>query len=187
MSRADCDRWNRKYAPGNPNPDFEPDPLLARHTALLGGGGMALDVACGVGHNALFLAQLGFEVIALDGSLTALRYCQTVVAQRRARVHPVVADLDRFVLRPDAFDLVVVFRFLSRRLIPDLKQTLRPGGLMFYQTFNANRRRHAPAMNRDYLLERGELAELFRDFETIETNDTPELTDELSYWIGRRG
>ncbi len=75
----DIERWNRKYQNGNPNPAFEPDPLLSDYRHLLDGKGKALDVACGVGHNALFLARLGYDVVGVDGSIVGLRYCQNTL------------------------------------------------------------------------------------------------------------
>jgi len=186
MSRADRDRWERKYAAGNPNPGFAPDPLLVRHNELLTGGGWALDVACGVGQNAMYLAERGYDAVAVDGSFTGLHHCRTALARSNLRVQLVAADLDRFVFLPEVFTLVIVFRFLDRRLIPQLKDALLPGGLMIYQTFNVNRLRSAPQMTRSYLLELGELAGMFQDFVTIDTNDTRDCRDEYSHWIGRR-
>ena len=186
MTRADCARWDNKYAAGNPNPGFVPDPLLVQHAQLLDGKGWALDVACGVGQNALYLARRGYQVVAVDGSYTGLHYCRAALAGSSLRVHLVAADLDRFVLPRDKFALVVVFRYLDRQLISKLKEAVVPGGLVIYQTFNVNRLRATPQMTRSYLLELGELAGMFADFETIETNDTPDNRAELSHWIGRR-
>lgn len=186
MSHADRTRWDAKYAAGNPNPAFAPHPLLRRYADLLRGPGWALDLACGVGHNALFLARRGYDVMALDVSFTALRYCQTAAAADALAVHPVVADVDRFALPSRAFVLVTVFRFLDRALIAALKEALAPGGLMIYATFNTNQLRTDRRMNRAYLLEPGELAKTFADFSTIATNDCLYVQDEESYWIGRR-
>ena len=186
MSGADIERWDRKYAGGNPNPAFAPDAILTQYAHLLDGQGMALDVACGVGHNALYLARRGYEVLAVDGSLTALRYCRRQIASTPLPVHLVVADLDRFVPPPGRFSLVLVVRFLSRALIPHLKRALLPGGLMIYHTFNRHRLLLNPDFNPDYLLEPGELRTLFADFEEIASNDTPAMRDPISHFIGRR-
>ena len=186
MSQADRKRWEAKYAAGNPNLAFAPDPLLVRHAALLTGGGWALDVACGVGQNAMYLAKRGYEVVAVDGSLTGLRYGRAALAETGLPVHLVAADLDRFVFARDKFAVVIVFRFLARDLFSSLKKTVIPGGLIIYETFNVNRLTSSPQMTRSYLLEPGELAGMFADFDTIETNDTPENRSELSHWIGRR-
>ena len=186
MTLADRDRWDRKYSAGNPNPAFAPEPILAAQAQLLDGRGIALDVACGVGHNALFLARRGYEVVAVDGSPVGLRYAREALAGTNLRVRLVAADLDRFLPPQDYFSLVVVIRFLSRPLIPRLKRALVPGGLVIYQTFNRNRLAAHPAFHEEYLLQPGELARRFADFECIATNDAPGLGDEQTYWIGRR-
>jgi SAM-dependent methyltransferase len=143
-------------------------------------------VACGVGHNALHLARCGFEVVAVDGSLAGLRHCRAQLRATPLPVHLVAADLDRFVPPPERFALVLVVRFLSRPLVPLLKRALVPGGLLIYQTFNRHRLLMNPGFNPDYLLEPGELATLFADFESIASNDTPTMRDPISFWIGRR-
>ena len=186
MSLADRKRWDRKYAAGNPHPDFVPDPILTQYAQLLDGNGWALDVACGVGHNALFLARRGYEVLAVDGSPVGLQYGRAAARDRALPVHFVAADLDRFAPPPHCFNLILVMRFLIRPLLPLLKEALAPGGLMIYQTFNLNWRRTNPAFNPDYLLAPGELAKAFSDFEIIATNDGMDIADDLTYWIGRR-
>ncbi len=186
VSRADRERWNRKYASGNPNADFTPAPLLVEYRHWLDGHGMALDVACGVGQNAMFLARCGYEVVAVDASLAGLRYARSEIARAQLEVLLVAADTDTFVFPRDRFALVVVFRFLDRALVPRIKRTVQPGGLVFYQTFNVNQLRFAPQMHRNYLLEPGELTRLFGDFETLTSNDVPDNRTPLSHWIGRR-
>lgn len=187
MSRADRERWNRKYAAGNPHAAFAPSPLLEQYAPLLDGAGLALDLACGVGQNAIFLAERGYHVLGVDISFRGLAYARTEIAARSLdNVLLVAADLERFVLPEAAFAVAIVFRYLDRSLFPRLKQTVAPGGLVFYETFNANQLHAAPQMNRAYLLEQGELAHAFEDFATIATNDTADNTSELTHWIGRR-
>lgn len=186
MARADIERWNGKYASHNPHPDFAPDAILTQYAHLLDGQGLALDVACGVGHNALYLARRGYEVIAVDGSLTGLRYCRERLRATPLPVHLVVADLEEFVPPPERFALVLVVRYLNRPLIAHLKRALVPGGLLIYQTFNRHRLLMNPDFNPDYLLEPGEFRHLFADFETLASNDTPDMRDPMSFWIGRR-
>ncbi|UCH52836.1 MAG: class I SAM-dependent methyltransferase [Pseudomonadota bacterium] len=186
MSVSDRERWERKYAAGNPNPSFTPDPILTQHVALLTGDGLALDVACGVGQNALYLAKQGYEVIAVDGSLTALRHCRAQLRRRPLPVHLVAADLDQFKLPAAHFALILVVRFLDRALIPRLKNALVPGGLLIYETFNIHWLQAKPSFNPAFLLEPGELAAQFADFELIATNDNPQMHDALSHFVGRR-
>ncbi len=186
MSRADRDRWNRKYRELRPPPSAAPDPLLIAHAGLLTGRGLALDVACGRGHNSLHLARLGYRVIGVDGSIEGLRRARAATRAAGLTMQFAAVDLDHQRFPPECFDLVVVFRFLDRTLLPNLAQSLRPGGLMIYQTYNRNRLRDHPDFHPAYLLQPGELAGFFSGFETIASNDTPAIEDPLSYWIGRR-
>src|ERR1700741_5152228 len=106
MSRADRARWEKKYAAGNPNPAFAPDPLLVQHARLLPSQGLALDVACGVGQNAVFLAEQGLEVVAIDVSLAALRYCRAEIAGRHLALRLIAADVDQLSFPNDTFALI---------------------------------------------------------------------------------
>jgi len=184
MTIADRERWDRKYAAGNSAP--APNPLLARFAHLLDGRAVALDVACGLGQNAIELAARGYRVLAVDGSRRALEQARAAIAERGLAVQLVHADLDTFALAPGSCALIVVFRYLDRRLFARLKEWLTPGGLLLYETFNVNHRRAAPQMNPDYLLAPGELAQAFADFQTIATNDTPANTSAFTYWVGRK-
>lgn len=184
--QPDVERWNQKYRRGNPNPHFEPDPLLRNYAHLLDGKGIALDVACGVGHNAIFLAKRGYDVIAIDGSVIGLNYCRETIRASDLRINLVAADLERLSLPPEYFDLVLVVRYLYRPLIAQLKRAVKPGGLVIYQTFNSNHLREKPDFRKEYLLEHGELLEWFADFHLIATNDTPGLQDRLTYLIGSK-
>jgi tellurite methyltransferase len=183
--QTDIERWNRKYRTGNPNPDFVPDPLLVRCAPLLPAPGLALDVACGVGHNALFLARKGYEVIAVDGSETAIGYARAHLRGTDLKVHLVVADLERFTPPPARFDLVLVMRFLHRPLIAPLQRALKPGGLFIYQTFNTNYVRDRPDFRREFLLQPGELIARFQDFEILDSNDSPGLGEPQTFVIAR--
>lgn len=183
---SDIERWDAKYRDANPNPTFAPDPILIEHARLLDGRGTALDLACGVGHNAIHLAQRGYAVYALDGSARGLRYGQAYARARALSVQFAAVDLDRYTPPANAFDLVLVVRYLNRDLIPALKHSLTPNGLVIYKTFNVNFQQERPTFNREYLLERGELARLFEGFRCLATNDAPALSESQTYWIGRK-
>ncbi len=184
--RQDVERWDRKYRDGNPNPGFEPEPLLISHAQLLDGKGTALDLACGVGHNAMFLARRGYTVTAIDGSETGLGYCRAATRNTPLRIHLVAADLERISLPRDHFDVVLVVRYLYRPLMAQIKTALKPGGLVIYKTFNTNHLRERPDFKKEYLLERGELPGWFSGYDLIATNDSPRVEDTCSYLIGRK-
>ena len=184
--KSDVERWNRKYAEAEADSAPEVEPLLLEYQYLLNGKGAALDVACGRGQNTVYLASLGFEVIGIDASLVGLRHCQRVMERRGLKAGLIAADLEEFPLPHSHFDAVLVVRFLDRALIPSLKDTLKPDGLLIYATYNTNVLHRRPAMNKRFLLEPGELLDLFADFKIIATNDDKGLAQETTCLIARR-
>jgi tellurite methyltransferase len=179
-------RWNEKYRAAADSALAQPDALLVEHRALLIENARALDVACGAGANAIFAAQCGCHVVGVDASLEGLR-----IAARRAKEKAVAlwllnADLESWRPPPECFDLVLVFRYLGRALLPSLRLSLRPGGVVIYKTFNRNVLEHKPTKNPDYLLAPGELARYFGTFDEIATNDRTSNWEMFSWWVGRR-
>ncbi len=167
MGRQDIERWESRYRQCTPV-DLQPDPWLMRHASPIPPG-IALDVACGLGQNAIWLATQGHRVVAVDGSYTALRhgYARARAEGRGLRLLFVQADLEHFGLRPNTFDLIVVMRFLLRPLVPELIAALRPGGRLLYATYTVRRLRRHPHFNPNYLLAPGELRELFDELNVL--------------------
>ena len=58
--------------------------------------------------------------------------------------------------------------------------------MFIYETFNRNLLRERPTFNEKFLLELGELADMFKDFGLITTNDSAELRESLTHWVGRK-
>lgn len=173
MSEADAQRWNKRYASKRDQGhlSFEPDPLLVRHRHLFKADQHALDVACGVGHNSLWLASLGLHITALDISATGLELLQHEARRRDLSIATEQADLDEWNWPIERFDVVVVLRFLDRSLFDPIKTSVRPGGLVLYQTFGPARLKSNPDFNPDFVLHAGELTNQFNGFEVIEQND----------------
>jgi len=169
MTQDDRARWDARYAERDPGEEKPPHPLLVEYAGRAPGGA-ALDVACGRGRDALWLAANGFRpVVAADVSRVALRHCLAAAHQRGLAegLLCVQADLDRFRFPPAAFDLICVFRFLNRGLFPALVRGLKPGGLLIYETFNWRWAEERPDVSPDYLLQPGELLEAFGGLEVI--------------------
>jgi tellurite methyltransferase len=158
VNQSDRQRWNRKYAQGEGPAHFEPKDLLTEHAHLLTYG-RALDVACGFGGNALYLAARGYDVDAVDVSEVALRQAWGEAEQRglQGRVRLIQADLDRWWVPPAHYDLILIFYYLNRDLWAHLFAGLCPGGLLFQAHRNRLFLKHRPDFHPDYLLEVGEL------------------------------
>ncbi|MBA3327389.1 MAG: methyltransferase domain-containing protein [Solirubrobacterales bacterium] len=161
----DRERWNRKHSSVQVG-GWTPRPWLTEHRALLDEqpARRALDVACGRGREALYLAEIGFEVDALDVSDVVV---DALADTARARGLPVRAQQVDLAAAPDplehgAYDVVTCFYFLQRALLPALAAALAPGGLLFYETFT---RDHVDVlgreMNREVLLGHNELLHAF--------------------------
>lgn len=124
MSRIE--QWNERYRAGEQVFDA-PSPLVAQFTRELTPGS-ALDLACGPGRNALYLAEQGWRVTAVDGSSVAIQLLNGNNTAIDARV--IDLEAGEFHLDPEAYDVVLSCYYLLRSLIPTMKSALRPGGLL---------------------------------------------------------
>jgi tellurite methyltransferase len=170
------DRWDARYADGDWADVEEPAGIvsdaLARlpdlDLALADHGGLALDLACGAGRNARFLARRGWRVVGADLSMKGLRRMDLLARREQLPVLPVLADAGRFEVRPGAFDLVVNTWFLLRSSFPLLRNALRPGGILLFETFSVLELDELGGdIRRAFALERGELLRAFPDFEIL--------------------
>jgi len=121
------DQWNERYRTREAI-DLEPAAVLV-HAVAEGTPGRALDLACGAGRNALWLARQGWDVMAIDGAEEAIR----IVQGHDANIATRVLDLERDEPLPfdeASFDLVVILYFLHRPLFAEAERVLRPGGML---------------------------------------------------------
>ena len=152
--------WEERYKEGSVA-DAKPAVVLADNAHLLPAGGMALDIACGLGGNALFLARAGMETAAWDSSETAIGKLAAFAREQGLPVTTQVRDVVAAPPEAAGYDVIAVSRFLERELVPSLIAALRPGGVLFYQTFNRSRvSDRGPGSDR-FRLADNELLELF--------------------------
>ncbi len=169
--------WDERYSRGD-YATLEPSPLLERAVELCGvGGGVtrrALDLACGAGRHALFLAARGFSVTAVDASRVGVEHLRERARQRGPDGDARVAELERgeFHIEPGAYDLVCDFYYLQRDLFPALRAGVRPGGLFVAAIHLSDEDPRARPTNPDFLLEPGELRAEFDGWEILHDHET---------------
>jgi SAM-dependent methyltransferase len=152
-------KWNAAYGSVDRQP--EPARVLTANAHLLPAAGTALDLACGLGGNALFLARRGLQVTAWDFSEVAIERLHQQARSLGLALTAELRDVEREELPEAAFDVIVVSRFLTRRLADAIVAALRPGGLLYYQTYTRAKLTESGPNNLDYLLEDNELLRLF--------------------------
>jgi SAM-dependent methyltransferase len=161
-----CEKWNARYR-GRPIEAVRPARVLNENLHLLPRSGQALELACGLGANAIALARSGLETLAWDLSDVAIAKLQNYGRRHGLALFAEQRDVVTDPPPPKRFDVIVVTHFLERSLAPALAQALRPGGLLYYQTFVREALdEHGPA-NPAFRLAPNELLRLFTDLRVV--------------------
>lgn len=182
--------WNRRHSH---SPAARVDPWLACLGPALCSElpGPVLDLACGLGQNALWLAGLrmkGIDVLGVDASAVA-------VARARAEARKVglparfeVWDTRGVGLPPGGWGAVLVFHFLDRSLFPGIEAALEPGGLLACKTHLRHALRGPAAHPRRaaFLLESGELLGAFPTLRTVEYREWAVQGEAFAALLARR-
>ena len=152
-------RWDERYRGREPTP--QPAAVLRHFAHLAPTTGRALDLACGLGGNALWLAQRGLETCAWDLSAVAIAQLKAVAERWQLAVAAEARDVVAQPPAPASFDLISVVRFLDRDLAPQIAAALRPGGLLFYETFTRETADGRGPLDPAFRLAQNELLDLF--------------------------
>jgi 2-polyprenyl-3-methyl-5-hydroxy-6-metoxy-1,4-benzoquinol methylase len=154
-------KWDDRYT--NDSAITDAAALLRENLHLLKGG-KALDVAMGTGSNAVLLAAHGFEVEGVDISSVAVTSVRQHAEKNGLAITAIEADLTNYQIQERAYDVIVDFYYLDRNIIPQLKQGIKTGGLIFFETYTEEQCRFGGISNPDYLLKPNELLFSFLDF-----------------------
>ena len=158
-------KWNERYraATGEPNAAA----VLKENLHLLPVRGLALDMACGLGANAILLAQQGLEVEAWDIADVAVATLQDIALKQQLAIQARVRDVEAQPPEAATFDVIVVSYFLDRDIIPALLLALKPDGLIYYQTFTRQRVSERGPQQAKYRLADQELLQLFSGLQVL--------------------
>lgn len=152
------DEWNERYRTREALDD-EPAALLVNAARDLPPG-RALDLACGAGRNAIWLARRGWDVVAIDGASEAIR----IVHEHEPRIDARVLDLetgDALPFDDETFDLIAILFYLHRPLFAEARRLVRPGGTIIA----------AARMTGTYAIAPGELRAAFADLAIVHEHE----------------
>lgn len=159
------EKWNGIYR--NAKSEFpQPCTVLTDHSYLVPASGRALDIACGPGGNALYMASIGLTTTAIDISAEGIDKLQEHAASKELEVDTIVAAVSEeyFAGNVDyhgVFDVIAVANYLDRKLFSILPDLLAPNGLLFYQTFVRDKANpESGPSNPEFLMKANELLSL---------------------------
>ncbi|TKB27496.1 class I SAM-dependent methyltransferase [Desulfopila sp. IMCC35006] len=153
MADTDREKWDSRYVANLGG--AEPSTILTDYWNLASCGN-ALDIACGNGRNSLFLAKMGFMVDAVDISTVATNY----LAGSDPKINVICQDIDDWTIPRNRYQLIVNIRFLDRRLFPLIKDGLRPGGVLIFESFIDKKKN-------EYCLKQNELLHAFQSLHIV--------------------
>ena len=160
---TDRARWEARYATRADAPATAPSRLLVENRERLPTG-RALEVACGDGRNALWIARQGLTVDAIDIASAGLLRLAAAARSEHLAVQPIQADLEQFPLPDSRYAVVVNIRYLQRSLFPALRHAVQPGGVVVFETFLRDQAQFGHPRNPAFLLAPGELRGHFAEF-----------------------
>jgi tellurite methyltransferase len=165
------DKWNLKHMDQLTQlKEPQPNPRLMKLASYFKEGGTALDIACGLGGNSLFLAGMNNQVEAIDISDVAINYVQEQAAKDNLSVQPRVTDLtdlDTLNWPNNPFDFIVMSYYLDRSLFPIVKNVLKDGGYFFMETYYQSPYIEEKGVSDQYKLKSNELLAEFGDWKVL--------------------
>ena len=166
MSLNDKEKWDVKYRTSAYTNSREPCEWLNDNADCLTGKGLALDIASGEGRNAVFAAEKGYQTLAIDVSTIGLDKARALAKEKDVTIETRAADLDNWQFEQNTFDLVLCFNFLDRKIFPEIKKSLKPGGLIFFETFTIDYLKYSN-FKREWVLDHNELLNVFSEFRIL--------------------
>lgn len=159
-------KWDAIYQKADEG-EYSAVKVLQENCHLLPEKGTALELACGMAANAIFLAEQGLQTTAWDISEVVI---ERLKASPRSNGLGITFEVCDIVAQPpeaESFDVIIVSYFLDRSLIPHIMRALKAGGLIFYQTFTQTRVNEGGPKSAAFRLADNELLQLFSDYRVI--------------------
>ncbi len=174
------EQWDARFDKSMYLYGTEPVEFLRSHVSDLPKG-KALCLAAGEGRNAVFLAEQGFEVTAMDASPKGLEKASKLAALRNVTIETEVGDIQHgYEMGVAKYDLITDFYYHDTSMLPDVMRALKPGGVFIMQNFSIDQldtNRFGPK-NPDYLVKPDEMLEKFAGHRIIYYEDLVVELDE---------
>jgi 2-polyprenyl-3-methyl-5-hydroxy-6-metoxy-1,4-benzoquinol methylase len=165
MNKSLLKKWNRLYQ--SDTIISVAAEVLTENLYLLPASGSALDLASGLGANALLLAQQGMTTQAWDISDIAMDKLQQQAETHTLPIETCALEISVNSFMPASFDVIVVSRFLDRSICNAIMESLKPKGLLFYQTYTQHKTSAQGPKNPRFLLAENELLALFSALQVV--------------------
>ena len=167
----------------------EPEDFIVGFGDTLGEGPAdVIDVACGRGRHALYLAGLGHRVVGLDRNAIHIQELAAEARRRGLSVDAFVADVESMSLLDRCADAIVNTLFLYRPLFASYVRALRPGGVLLFRTFTTDNidvlGNEKPG--RGFLLDPGELRGSFPELEIVHYAEAVTGGRAMATLVGRK-
>ena len=162
-----ADVWNKRYQETK-HALSKPRSFLIDNQSYLPDKGLALDIGMGLGYNAKQLGDHGLSVIGVDFSSIALKNAKINFPD----LQPLLAKLPNIHFIEDSFDVILNFWFLERKTFPMIKSSMKPGGVLFFETMRSDPDINTQNINPGYLLRPGELQAVFNDWDILIYDET---------------
>mgnify|MGYP001191155906 CR=1 FL=1 len=159
--------WDQKFLSKNYIFGKAPAKFLKENYQIIAKRSVILDMGMGEGRNAVFLATKGHKVIGIDISSVAVDKANALAREFSTEIKGVVGSLDNYPIKNNSFDVILSFYYVDRKLIKKMKKWLKPGGLIFYEAHTLDKLEEGKLINKNYLVEKGEVLNFFKDMKVI--------------------
>lgn len=176
--------WDIRYREGFYKDELNPHELLIKYYKNIPKG-IVLDIAMGYGRDGNFLSSKGYTIIGIEKSIEALKLFKKTFENSKQNISCILGDANYLPFKENSVDGIIVFYFLLRNIVEKLKNILKKGGIIIYETYLKRQNSIDRWRNPIYLLDDGELYNYFQDFEILCYEELIIKTDKKKKAIAR--